>query len=166
MWPADLSGDEKGRMDRLQMLTDRVRQAGCRITKQRAVILRSLSELDGHASAERVYEQACVHRRDVHFSTVYRTLERLRDLRVISQMDLGRGCAEFEIIADRPHHHLICLECGRMIDLDHSYLEPVAEAIRRDFGFEPFLDHLAILGWCGECDKAERSSELGPERRE
>ena len=68
----------------LQTLLGRVREKGCRITKQRALILQSLCELDGHASAERVHAQACLHHRDMDVSTVYRTLERLRDLRVIS----------------------------------------------------------------------------------
>lgn len=152
-------------MSDLQTLVCRIRKTGCRITKQRAVILQSLCELDGHASAERVREQACVHCHDIHLSTIYRTLERLRDLRVIRQTDLGRGCAEYEIVTDRPHHHLICLDSGRTIDLEHGYLEPVAEAIRRDFGFVPMFDHLAIFGRCGEPHRTEPHSESELERR-
>lgn len=150
----------------LQTLLDRVRENGCRITKQRAVILQVLCELGGHASVERVHEQVCVHCHDVDMSTVYRTLGRLRDLRIVSQTDLGRGCVEYEIVTDRPHHHLICLECGRVIDLEHSYLEPVDEAIRRDFGFVPIFDHFAIFGWCGETHEAAPRVKSGPERRE
>jgi Fur family ferric uptake transcriptional regulator len=136
-------------MGNLQALIDQVHLRGFRLTRQRAIVLQALCELHGHASAEQVYEQVCVHRRDVDLSTVYRTLERLRDLRIVSQTDLGRGCAEYEIVTDSPHHHLICLECGRVIDLEHSYLEPVATAIRQDFGFVPVLDHFAIFGLCG-----------------
>jgi Fe2+ or Zn2+ uptake regulation protein len=55
------------------------------MTRQRAIILQALCELDGHASAEDVYEQTTLHRRDVDLSTVYRTLERLRALRILSQ---------------------------------------------------------------------------------
>lgn len=150
----------------LQTLLDRVRETGCRITRQRAAILQSLCELDGHASVERIHEQVCVHCHDVSITTVYRTIERLRDLRIVSQTDLGRGCAEYEIVADRPHHHLICLECGRVIDLEHSYLEPVDEAIRRDFGFVPIFDHFAIFGRCGETHEAGPRMKSGPERRE
>ncbi len=97
----------------LQVLIDQARQHGVRMTRQRAIILQALCELGGHASAEDVYEQATLHRRDVDLSTVYRTLERLRDLRILSQTDLGRGYAEYEIVADQPHHHLICQGCGR-----------------------------------------------------
>ncbi len=138
-------------MTDLQELMDRVRHSGCRLTKQRAVILQALCELDGHASAEAVHAQVNLHRRDVDLSTVYRTLEMLRDLRILSQTDLGRGYAEFEIVTQDRHHHLICQSCGRVIDLKHDYLMPLATAIRQDIGFEPIFDHLAIFGLCPSC---------------
>jgi Fur family ferric uptake transcriptional regulator len=135
----------------LETLECSVRLAGCRITRQRELILRALCELDGHASAERVREKVVVDQPRINLSTVYRTLERLRDLGILSQIDLGRQCAEFEIVADHPHHHLVCRGCGRVIDLDHSYLAVLDEPIRRDFGFEPILCHFAIFGLCRQC---------------
>ncbi len=135
----------------LDALESSVRRAGCRITLQRDLILRTLCELDGHASAERVHERAVASQPHINLSTVYRTLERLRDLGILSQIDLGRQRAEFEIVEDRPHHHLVCRGCGRVIDLDHSYLAVLDEPIRRDFGFEPILCHFAIFGFCRQC---------------
>ncbi len=140
-------------MCELQAVMDRARQHGLRLTRQRVLVLRALCELGGHASAEKIYDQATLHRRDVDLSTVYRTLERLRDLRILSQTDLGRGCAEYEVVTDHPHHHLVCQGCGQVIDLDHTYLLTPAEAIRRDFGFEPIFDHFAIFGWCQRCTR-------------
>lgn len=135
----------------LDALESSVRRAGCRITPQRDLILRALCELDGHASAERVHERVIAGQPRINVSTVYRTLERLRDLGILSQIDLGRQCAEFEIVGDRPHHHLVCRDCGRVIDLDHRYLAALDEPIRRDFGFEPLLCHFAIFGFCRKC---------------
>ena len=137
-----------------QTLVNQARQRGCRITQQRKVVLRSLCELDAHASAEEVRERVTCYLPDVDLSTVYRILERLRDLRIVSQTDLGRGHAEYEIVTDQPHHHLICLRCGRVIDLDHAYLAPTAEAIHHDFGFDPILSHFAIFGLCRNCREA------------
>jgi Fur family ferric uptake transcriptional regulator len=145
-------------MDELQTLIDRVRQRGLRLTRQRAIILQILCELDGHASAEKIYDRVTLHRRDVDLSTVYRTLELLRDLRILSQTDLGRGCAEYEIVTDVPHHHLICQRCGRVTDLDHAYLSSAAQAIRQDTGFEPIFDHFAIFGLCRECRESQASA--------
>jgi Fur family ferric uptake transcriptional regulator len=144
----------------LQVLIDQARQHGVRMTRQRAIILQALCELDGHGGAEEIYKRATLHQRDVDLSTVYRTLERLRDLRILSQTNLGRGFAEYEIVADQPHHHLICQGCGQVIDLDHTYLATTAEAIRRDFGFEPIFDHFAIFGWCRECMRVGDGQEM------
>ncbi|MFN2185983.1 MAG: Fur family transcriptional regulator, partial [Anaerolineae bacterium] len=66
-------------MDDLQALMDRVRQHGLRMTRQRVLVLQALCELGGHASAEDIYEQATLHQHNLDLSTVYRTLERLRD---------------------------------------------------------------------------------------
>jgi len=147
----------------LQVLIDRARLHGVRMTRQRAIVLQALCELDGHGSAEEIYKQATLHRRDLDLSTVYRTLERLRDLRILSQTDLGRGCAEFEVMTDRPHHHLVCRDCGKVIDLDHGHLSDAARNIRQEFDFEPIFDHFAIFGWCRECREAERKEEPSSE---
>ena len=143
----------------LQVLIDQARRHGIRMTRQRAIVLQALCELEGHGSAEEIYKQATLHRRDLDLSTVYRTLELLRDLRILSQTDLGRGCAEYEVMTDRPHHHLVCRSCGKVIDLDHSHLSAAAQSIRHEFGFEPIFDHFAIFGWCRECRKVERKEE-------
>jgi Fur family ferric uptake transcriptional regulator len=147
------------------MLIDRLRQHGLRVTPQRRLILQSLCDLDGHASADKVQERVLAQGRDVDLSTVYRTLERLRDLRILSQTDLGRGCAEFEVLSDTPHHHLICQACGHVVDLDHTYLTSAAEAIRQDFDFVPTFDHFAIFGLCHECRSEEMDGSLRSTRR-
>jgi Fur family ferric uptake transcriptional regulator len=146
-------------MQDLDALLDRVRLHGCRMTRQRTAILQALCELDGHASAERIYERIALERQKVDLSTVYRTLERLRDLHILSQTDLGRGSAEYEVVTGQPHHHLICQGCGRVIDLDHGYLAPASEAIRKDLGFEAILRHFAIFGLCRECNTQYQSGD-------
>lgn len=146
----------------LQALVQQLRQHGCRLTKQRLLILKALCDLDGHASVERVYGRIAQERQKVDLSTVYRTLEKLRDLHILSQTDLGRGCAEYEILTDQPHHHLVCESCGRVIDLDHAYLSLAAEAIQRDLGFRPILAHHAIFGLCRECLERRGKSATAP----
>ncbi|MGD9050097.1 MAG: transcriptional repressor [Anaerolineae bacterium] len=138
-------------MQDLQDLMDRVRQHGLRITRQRAIILQALCELKRHASAEEVYDRVTLHRRDLDLSTVYRTLETLHNLGIVSQTDLGHGCSEYEIVGEQPHHHLVCQHCGRIIELDDAYLATVAENIRQDFGFAPASTHFAIFGTCKAC---------------
>jgi Fur family ferric uptake transcriptional regulator len=132
-------------------LVDQLRRRGFRLTRQREVILQALSELDGHASVEQVHAQACSYSPEIDLSTVYRTLETLCEMRVLSCADLGQGHLQFEIVTGAPHHHLICQGCGQVTVLDHSYLAAAAEAIRRDFGFDPIFDHFAVFGLCANC---------------
>jgi Fur family ferric uptake transcriptional regulator len=139
-------------------LLDQLRQHGYRLTHQRSIILEALSDLDGHASAEEIYAQVCQHCAGIDLSTVYRTLETLCELRLLSCADLGQGHVQFEIVTSQPHHHLVCRSCGTVTVLDHSYLAGVAEAIRRDLGFDPIFDHFAIFGLCAAC----RETEKGP----
>jgi Fur family ferric uptake transcriptional regulator len=138
-------------MQDLQKLLDRVRQHGIRITRQRAIILQVLCELEGHASAEEVFNQVSLHRRDVDLSTVYRTLERLHELNILSQTDLGHGYTEYEIVGRQPHHHLVCQHCGQIIELDDDYLTPMAESIRKDLNFVLASSHFALFGICQAC---------------
>jgi Fur family ferric uptake transcriptional regulator len=140
-------------------LLDQLRQRGFRLTRQREVILQALSELDGHASVEQVHGQACRYSPEIDLSTVYRTLETLCELRVLSCADLGRGHAQFEVVTGSPHHHLICQGCGQVTVLDHFYLAAAAEAIRRDFGFDPIFDHFAIFGLCADCRAGNQTNE-------
>ena len=135
----------------LQDLLDRVRQHGLRITRQRGIILQALCELEGHASAEEVYDRVILHQCDVDLSTVYRTLETLHDLDIVSHTDLGHGCTEYEIVSEQPHHHLVCQQCGHMIELDDAYLAPVVESIHLDFEFDLTSRHFAIFGICRAC---------------
>ena len=138
-------------------LLDQLRGRGFRLTMQREVILQALSELDGHAGAEQVHAQACRYCPEIDLSTVYRTLETLCELRLLSCADLGQGHVQFEIVTGAPHHHLICQGCGQVTVLDHSYLAAAAEAIRRDFGFDPIFDHFAIFGLCSACRTGEKT---------
>ena len=136
-------------------LADLLRRKGQRPTPQRMMILAVLAEQGGHLPAEVIYERV---RRDypyINLSTVYRALEMLRDQGIVSETDLGGGVRQFELL-DQPHHHLICLRCGRIEDLAAAVLLPLRERLRTDYGFEARLDHLAIFGVCRDCPAEER----------
>jgi Fur family ferric uptake transcriptional regulator len=60
-------------------------------------------------------------------------------------------------VTEQRHHHLVCQGCGRVIDLDHTYLQPLAAAIQQDTGFEPIFDHLAVFGLCSVCQEGTGS---------
>src|SRR5690554_5360690 len=97
---------------------EQLKRANLRATAPRIAVLAGLIQHGGHSSAEEALALAQEHLSDLNRSTVYRTLERLRDLRLISETDLGDGVRRFEVVAAIPHHHLVCTGCNAMIELD------------------------------------------------
>jgi Fur family ferric uptake transcriptional regulator len=133
---------------------DALRESGHRITPQRMMILTLLRHAPGHLSAGDIYDKVREDCPYVDISTVYRTLNVLRDLRLVSETNMGGRDATFEWIGGEPHHHLICRKCDGVTSLDHAYVERLCAQIARDMGFQADLAHLAIFGLCRECQQA------------
>ncbi len=123
------------------------------MTPQRRMILSAIHGSDHHISAEEIYEQIHVKYPQVNISTVYRTLELLKELGLVTETDLGDGKFCYHSLEKGHHHHLICRKCGRIFELDEAVLKPVEGTILRKYGFRPDLSHLAVFGNCVECHK-------------
>jgi Fur family transcriptional regulator, ferric uptake regulator len=132
-----------------------LRRAGHKMTPQRLMIVRALRHSEGHISAAGILDQVREVYPFVDISTVYRTIDVLKRLRLASSTDMGSGDVVFEWSPAEPHHHLICTTCGHVAEIGHWYLEDLAGRIFNDFGFAPDLHHFAIFGLCSECQVAE-----------
>jgi len=131
-----------------------LRAQGIRLTPQREMILLAVHECEGHVTAEEIYARVREQNPCVDISTVYRNLELLRDLGLVTQTDLGDGAERYEVcFGQTPHHHLICLRCRRIVQLPDEVLDPVRQRIHDEYGYEPRLDHFAIYGTCPTCQK-------------
>jgi len=117
------------------------------------MILSAIENSDDHISAEEIYSQVVAKYPNVNISTVYRTLELLQRLGLVTATDLGGGRVRYHPLEKGHHHHLVCRECGTIIDLDESLLAPLKEALLREHRFIADLRHLAILGRCVNCAK-------------
>lgn len=126
-------------------------ELGYRLTPQRAMILSAIENSDDHISAEEIYAQIVVKYPQVNISTVYRTLDLLKQLGLVTETDLGGGRFRYHPVDKGHHHHLVCQECGNIIDLDEVLLTDLKETIRREYDFIAELKHLAILGRCAKC---------------
>ena len=121
------------------------------MTPQRAMIVSAIENSDNHISAEEIYAQVVAKYAHVNVSTVYRTLELLKRLGMVTETDLGEGRVRYHPAGKGRHHHLVCHECGATIDLDESVLSPVKDVLRQQYGFIADLRHLAIFGHCVKC---------------
>jgi len=128
-----------------------LKSAGQKVTPQRMLILSCVRHAGGHLTAPQILEQVRRSYPYVDASTVYRTLAAARELRLVSETNMGAGDIEFEWTGQERHHHLICRSCGQVFSLDNSYLDGLASALLEDRGFQADLGHFAIFGVCGEC---------------
>ena len=131
--------------------TQTLREQGYRLTPQRLLILSTIHTSDRHISAEEIYDQVCARYPNVNISTVYRTLELLKDLGLVTETDLGGGSFRYHSVEKGHHHHLVCRKCGRILELDEAVLKPVEGSILRRYGFRADLSHLAVFGKCARC---------------
>ena len=130
---------------------DLLRASGQKVTPQRLLILSCLRHAGGHVTASQILEEARRSYPYVDASTVYRTLAAAKDLRLVSETNLGVGDTLFEWLGGDRHHHLICRSCGQVTQLDESHLAALTRSLQRETGFEADLDHIAIFGLCRAC---------------
>ena len=117
------------------------------------MILSAIENSDNHISAEEIYAQVVAKYPKVNISTVYRTLELLKQLGFIYEIDLGGGRIGYHPEGRGHHHHLICRKCGAVINVSESVLFPVQAVLLQAFNFSAELKHLAIFGLCENCQK-------------
>ena len=130
-----------------------LKEKGYRLTPQRQVILETLHQADRHITVENIYHRVQARLPRANKSTVYRTLELLKKLNLVAETNLGGNSFCYHHIEQAHHHHLVCQECGAIIDLDESVLSAFKDALLREYGFIADLKHLAIFGHCVNCRK-------------
>ncbi len=140
-------------MEQSRDMIGKLSKQGHRLTPQRIMILSAIENSDNHISAEEIYAQVLAKYPNVNISTVYRTLELLKRLGLVTETDLGEGRVRYHPADKGHHHHLICRECGAIIDLDESTLFLVRGVLLREYGFIADLRHIAIFGRCVNCIK-------------
>ena len=126
------------------------RRPGERLTRQRQAVFRLFSG-QGHLRAEDVLAALRAEFHKLNSSTVYRQMLWLKDHGLISETDMGGGVKVYERVTDPPHHHLICLHCGRTEDLDNAVFDSLRQALVEKSTFLPRLEHCAIFGTCAAC---------------
>lgn len=134
-----------------QEILAQLRRRGERLTIPRRLVIEILYERGDHLTVQDIQHHLRERQVDLNEATVYRILQWLKDLGLVSQTDLGRSEFVYQWIGDRPHHHLVCLSCGTIIDVDDSVMTSLRDQLRREFGFEPRIDHMAIYGLCANC---------------
>ena len=134
-------------------VTALLRERGSRITPQRRAILNIIQKQGGHLSADEIYHLA---RREVprlSLSTVYRTLELLKDLDLVSELHLAGDHYRYEV-QSREHQHLVCLNCGKVIEFQCAHCAAIHRKLADQHSFKITSGRVELFGYCDECSKA------------
>jgi Fe2+ or Zn2+ uptake regulation protein len=135
----------------LDALLDQVRAGGGRVTTARRAVLAVFLDPEAeHLTAEEVAARVQADHPDIHLSTVYRTLEALEEMGLVSHVHLGHGPSTYHL-AGRPHHHAVCQGCGQVVELPADTLKALDRRLRQDHDFALDVQHFALVGRCAAC---------------
>jgi Fur family transcriptional regulator, ferric uptake regulator len=127
-----------------------LRARGYRMTPQRHAILHVLCHSGGHLTPAQVYEQARDEINGLTETTVYRTLEFLAENGLARPALMSNGHLVYEI-ARHEHHHLVCRECGKEMEVEHSLLKSMYQKLENTSGFKLTDSHVTFFGLCPDC---------------
>ena len=132
-------------------MSSRLSELGYRLTPQRLMVVKAVEEADSQISVEEIYLQIRARYPYMNISTVYRTLELLSELGLVTETDMGDGRVRYHSIGKGHHHHLVCQKCGEIIDVEESMLRSLRDEIGQRYGFKVDMKHLAFFGLCAKC---------------
>lgn len=145
--------------NRIQRIKDALQEARYKLTPQREVTVKVLLENESdHLSAEDVFMKVKDKYPEIGLATVYRTLELLSDLKVLDKINFGDGVSRYDLRkegAKHFHHHLVCMECGSVEEIEEDLLVEVEKTVEKDYDFKITDHRLTFHGICKKCQMKE-----------
>ena len=133
---------------------ERLRARGLRWTPQRRMLIEVLSRTDGHITGSELVERCRAIDPGTIPSTVYRTLDVLEELGLLSHSHAADGREEFHVLPAAIHGHMHCIECHTTWEIEAAEAAPLVASLRRRRGFAVDVTHLSIAGRCSGCTEA------------
>lgn len=137
-----------------ELLKEYIEGKKLRLTRQRELILEGFLAVEEHISAEELYRIVSEKDPSIGLATVYRTMNLLVDCGLAHELNFGDGQARYEHVFDHQHHdHLICNNCGKIVEFSSPMIEKLQEKISREKGFAVLNHKLELYGLCRDCKK-------------
>lgn len=150
----------------LKKTKEQLHDSGFKLTPQReATLLVLLENEKDHLSAEEIYLLTKKKNPDIGLATVYRTLEILTELKIVDKVSFNDGLARYDLRkagAKHFHHHLLCLECGSIQEIEEDLLIDVEKVVEQQFGFQVSDHRLTFHGICAACQKKKKTTPTQP----
>jgi Fur family ferric uptake transcriptional regulator len=136
----------------------RIYKEGLKATKQREEVLNTLLNSSGHKSLAQIYTQVAKANPKIGYTTVYRTLKLLTRLGLATQRKFADSETRYEPASEGRHHdHLICLDCGKIIEFEDPTLEALQNRIAQRHQFKISHHRMELYGRCEECHRKKRT---------
>jgi len=146
----------------LKKTKKQLHESGFKLTPQReATLLVLLENEKDHLSAEEIFFFVKQKNDEIGLATVYRTLEILTDLKIVDKISFDDGVARYDLRkegAKHFHHHLLCLQCGNIEEIDEDLLSEVEKVVEKQFHFIVKDHRLTFHGICQNCQNKSKES--------
>jgi Fur family ferric uptake transcriptional regulator len=126
------------------------------VTAQRQLILGILREAGAHIDAKEVYRRASERDPEISIATVYRSLHLFKEMGLIDEIRLGQVRCCYEVKRSGEHHHLVCRDCGRIIDVESPLIQQLVMEVQQKNKFHVTRAELCLEGYCEECEERQK----------
>lgn len=148
----------------MQSFKDFLRSKGLKTTKGREIILKEIETRKDHFNAENLYSSLSGRGAGVSRPTIYRTLKLLEQSHVIERLDIKKNSFYYEPAYNKKSHcHLICENCGKIIDFSSECLEILKLDLYKQKNFKPDNISIHVFGKCNSCKRASRNKNRIPD---
>jgi len=131
-----------------------VKERGYRLTPQRVELLHLIANRTDHPSASQLYNEIKIRFPTMSLATVYKTLDLLKELGEVLEIDLG-DVSHYDGNRTDPHPHLICIKCNKIIDGELSLDQKSLRSLEQASGYKILRPQITLYGLCPDC-KEER----------
>lgn len=131
-----------------------------RNTPQKAAVKHALGEATGFVSAQQLHQTLKNHGSSIGLATVYRTLADLAQAGDADSLQSNEGEVLYRACTNAHHHHLICRECGKTVEIEAERVEKWADEVAQEHGFSEPSHNIDIFGNCAACHSAISKSGL------
>lgn len=129
-----------------------LRRRGYKVTPQRRIIIGEIMNAHEHQTPAAIYERIRNDHPGIGLVTIYRTLEILEECGLICETHAGHSCRSYSIRQNSGHHHhLICSDCGKVVDFADCSLDELENKLMEKSGFKIKSHLLEFLGQCRQC---------------
>ena len=133
----------------------KLRRGGYRITPQRQLVLQAVEDLR-HGTPDEILAHVQRTASGVNLSTIYRNLEVLEEVGLVTHAHIGHGAPTYHAVDDHVHIHLVCDKCGAVESIDAEIAESFLRDLRSRTGFVTDISHVALHGHCATCGPTAR----------